>query len=452
MAAGEDRRRRAVLSRVGRVRRRLNLQVWAEALVAPMWVAVTLLVVGRVFLPVRVELIALVAITIAAFATVVRARPRRISIEQAAVIADRQAGAGGLLLTRLETAVGAWELGLNQQIKAIRLPPIRLWASARWLVLAVLFAAAGTWVPRVKHTPPSLNVAAASRVDQVIDKVEALAQEEAVPDAIETELARLQAELETGAFDATDWEATDSLEKSLDERAAQTSTTLSNAEQAAESLGQALAEAQGQEGAEAKREALEKELMKLAQDSASPQSKGTAAGEKPANAEAVRDALAKRREALAKAFGQKPGNGSSPKTASGKKGAKGTKAGGGAPSDQPGDQPSDKPGSDGTGHASHQGKGVGTGHGDAPPAELVFGGEANIDPDRLRFEALPQGKGGDDPGALYGLRAADPHVATDVPRTSSQGITAPGARAASQREGPLLPRNRVVIDRYFQSK
>ncbi len=450
MPAGEDRRRRAVLSRVGRVRRHLNVQVWAEALVAPMWVGVTLLVLGRVFLPVRVELIALVAITIAAFTTVVRARQRRISVEQAAVIADRQAGAGGLLLTRLETAVGAWELGLNQQIKAIQLPPIRLWASARWLVLAVLFAAAGISVPRVKHTPPSLNVAAASRVDQVIDKVEALAKEEVVPDAIETELARLQAELETGTFDATDWEAADSLEKSLDERAAQTSTTLSNAEQAAESLSQALAEAQGQEGAEAKRHALEKELMKLAQDSAAPQSKGTAAGEKPATAESVRDALAKRREALAKAFGQE--SGASPKTASGKKGPKGTKAGGDGPSGHPGDQPSDKPGSDGLGHASHQGKGVGTGHGDAAPAELVFGGEANIDPDRLKFEALPQGNGGDDPGELYGLRAADPHVATDVPRTGSQGTTASGARAASQREGPLLPRNRAVIDRYFQSK
>lgn len=450
MPAGEERRRRAVLSRVGRVRRHLNLQVWAEALVAPVWVGATLLVLGRVFLPVRVELLALAAITIAAVATAIRARPRRIGVEQAAVIADRQAGAGGLLLTRLETAVGAWELGLNQQIKTIRLPPIRLWASARWLVLAVLFAVAGMWVPRVSHAPRSLNVAAATRVDQVADKVEALAKEEAVPDAIETELARLQAELENGAFDATDWEAADSLDKSLNERAAQTSATLSNAEQAAESLSQALAEAQGQEGAEARRQELEKELMALAQTSASPESKGSkdpaASGEKPASAEAVRDALAKRREALAKAFGQKPGNGAPPKSATGKKGGAANLAG------QPGDKPSHQPGSEGTGHASHQGHGVGAGHGDAPPAELVFGREANIDPDRLKFEALPDGKGGDDPGALYGLRAADPHVTNDVPRAGSQGTPATGARAAGQREGPLLPRNRAVIERYFQAK
>ena len=37
MAAGEERRRHAVLSRVRRVQRRLNVQVWAEAAVAPTW-------------------------------------------------------------------------------------------------------------------------------------------------------------------------------------------------------------------------------------------------------------------------------------------------------------------------------------------------------------------------------------------------------------------------------
>ena len=228
---------------------------------------------------------------------------------------------------------------------------------------------------------------------------------------------------------------------------------LDSSEEDHSKLSQALAEAQGQEGAEARRQELEKGLMALAQTSASPESKGSkdpaAGGEKPASAEAVRDALAKRREALAKAFGQKPGNGAPPKSATGKKGAKGGAAN---PSDRPGDKPSHQPGSEGPGHASHQGHGVGAGHGDAPPAELVFGGEANIDPDRLKFEALPDGKGGDDPGALYGLRAADPQVANDVPRAGSQGTTATGARAAGQREGPLLPRNRAVIDRYFQAK
>ncbi len=454
MAAGEERRRHAVLSRVRRVQRRLNVQVWAEAAVAPTWGGVTLLVLGRVFLPVRVELVALVALTLWAFATVARARPRRVGVSEAAVVADRQAGAGGLLLTRLETPVGAWELGLNQQIKAIRLPSIRLWPSALWLLVAMVFAVAGSSVPRISHAVPALNTAAASRVDALTDKVEALAREELVPEALEAEVARLQAELDRGAFAATDWEAADSLEKSLDARAATTSAALAAWAQEADALSKALGEAQGAEGAEAQRAELEKQLMQLADKTASPLSKSSGApkpgaegAQTPPSAESVRDALAKRREALAKSFGQKPGSAAASASAPRRSGSpKGN--GRGAPSDQRGENGANE----GQGHASKQGKGSGASHADAPPAELVFGDEANIDPERLAFEPLPQGHGGDDPGELYGLRAVDPHAPTDVPASRSPGATALGARAAGQREGPLLPRNRALIERYFQSK
>ena len=46
MAAGEEKRRQAVLARISRVRSRLNLEIYSRAAVAPVWVAATLFVLG----------------------------------------------------------------------------------------------------------------------------------------------------------------------------------------------------------------------------------------------------------------------------------------------------------------------------------------------------------------------------------------------------------------------
>ncbi len=423
------------------MQRRLNVEVWLKALVAPLWVGVSLLVIGRVFLPVGVEVLAVGLVLLVATLTTVHARPRRLSLAQAAVIADRQAGAGGLLLTRLETPVGEWELGLNQQLKTLPMPKIDLVTSGRWVAFALLFGLAGSWVPRVEYAPKRLNDAAASRVDQLADKVEALAKEEAVPEAIEAELARLQAEVEQGAFNATDWEAADSLEKALNEQAAETAGELSNAERTAENLAKSLAQSQTSERAAEDRAKLEEALMKLAEGPGAkppPEARPTQSPSSRASAESLKEALAKRREALAKSFGQKPGTAQgAPKAGQGQENGTGEKGRGS---------------SDGEGHASKGAKLGGPSHGDAPPAELVFGGEANIDPDRLKFEPLPEGHGGDEPGELLGLRAANPNAPDDVPRSAATGTSAAGTQAAGHREGPLLPRNRALIERYFQSK
>ena len=448
MAAGEERRRIAVRSRVGRVQRRLNVRVWLNAAIAPVWAGVTLLVLGRLFLPIDVPLLALPLLALVVVATTVLAAQKRVSLEQAAVVADRNANAGGLLLTRLETAVGEWELGLNQQLKSLPLPPFEVRKPMQWLALALTFAVAGLWVPRAVHPAPGSNVAAGNRVEKLADKVEALAKEQPVPEAIAAELTRLQNELDQNAFDATDWEAADSLDKTLDEHAAQASKALADAEHAAASLAKSLAEAQDADASAAKREALEDALMKLG-DTASASSPSTENGasagaqkkapSSTAGAEALRDALAKRREELAKSFGQNAGK-------NGRQTAYRTGRGG----EGEGHDPSGK------GHASsgksRPGKNAGAGHGDAPPAELVFGDEARIDTSRLGFEPLPKGRGGDEPGELLGLRAANPKPALDAPISVGTGAPAAGAQAAGHREGPLLPRNRALIERYFQGE
>ena len=102
MAAGEEKRRQAVLARIARVRSRLNLEISLRAAVVPAWFAATAFVMWRVFVQRGELLFGGVALVSVFVATWWRSRKRGVSHEAAAVLADKGAGAGGLLLTRLE--------------------------------------------------------------------------------------------------------------------------------------------------------------------------------------------------------------------------------------------------------------------------------------------------------------------------------------------------------------
>ncbi len=76
-----------------------------------------------------------------------------------------------------------------------------------------------------------------------------------------------------------------------------------------------------------------------------------------------------------------------------------------------------------------------------------------MNPDRLRFEALPKGNGGDDADELYGLRAVNPSVKSGgVPSGAQAGSAAQGDQAVATPDQSMLPRNRALIQRYFDSK
>ncbi len=194
----------------------------------------------------------------------VLARRKSVRLDDAAIIADRRADAGGLLLTRLEVPIGEWELGLNQRVRAVTVPPIDARRPISWVMLALLAGAIAFWVPLpVKQVRPTSS-AAATRVDALQDKMEALAREEPDDSAAEKELERLREELDDGTFDAADWEAADTLDQALDKQAAQAQTELSKADAAAKALEDAMAAAQNGEGSAREREELEKALMELA--------------------------------------------------------------------------------------------------------------------------------------------------------------------------------------------
>ncbi|HYO57762.1 hypothetical protein [Archangium sp.] len=458
MPASDERRLQAlILAPVRRVRRRLNAVIWAEAGVAPVWAAATGCVLARLLWRDAAPWVLPVPLLAAGAWWFVRARARSVSLTHAAVLADRSAGAGGLLLTRLERPVGEWELSANQYARAMTPPPVPWKRPAGALLAALAFLAVGFLLPLPARQVRPANAAAAAKVAAVQAKAEALAREELLGAPLEEELRRLSEEVAEGRFDAADWEAADGLEKSLEARAAKAAAELAAASEAARELEESLDAATGAEAATREREALERALMALGSDNAAQPRQGQDDGRTPSgngsggtgagdggtgSAQAkqggsggtsrsrdevanLRETLERRQRELEQRFGQGAGrNGSRPGEGQGEGEGQG-------------------------GHASRQARpgknGTGRG-GESRP--LVFGDKAEMDPERLDFKPLPPGQGGEAQG-LWGLRSADPERREGGAGGGGQGTGAQGDAEAGHSAGPLLPRNRELVKRYF---
>ncbi|WNG50708.1 hypothetical protein F0U60_46230 [Archangium minus] len=455
MPASDERRLQAlILAPVRRVQRRLNAVRWVEAGVAPVWAAATGCVLIRL-LPTDIAPWVLPLPLLAAGAWwFVRAGARSVSLMHAAVLADRSAGAGGLLLTRLERSVGEWELSANQYARAVTPPPVQWKRPVGALLAALAFLVAGFLLPLPARQVRPANAAAATKVAAVQAKAEALAREEPLGSPLEEELRRLSEEVAEGRFDAADWEAADSLEKSLEARAAKAAAELASASEAARELEESLDAAAGAEAAAREREELERALMALGHDNATSQSQQGQDGDNPSGTGSggagagdggtgsgqakqggsgrsgsrsrdevaqLRETLERRQRELEQRFGQGAGrNGSRNGQGQGQQG----------------------------GHASRRvGKGAGVGRG-GESQPLVFGDKAEMDPERLAFKPLPEGQGGEAQG-LWGLKSAEPDAREGGGGGGGQGTSAQGDAEAGHSSGPLLPRNRELVKRYF---
>lgn len=503
MAASEERRLEAlVLAPVRRVQRRLNAVVWAQAGIAPVWAAATACVLVRLLLREATVYVLPVPLALGGLWWVRRARARRVSLAQASVMADRAAGAGGLLLTRLERPVGEWELLVNQQARAVRPPEVRWRRPVGALFAALLFLGVGFLLPLPARKERPLSAAAAAKVAAVQAKAEALAKEEALGAPMQEELRRLAQEVAEGRFDSADWEAADALEGKLDAKAAEAAAQLAKAAEAAKELEDALGAAGGAEKASREREALEQALMALGHDGADGEGKpsegahGTAqtglsgedggstqgsegqgaqaglsggdGGTRGANGQGaqaghsgtrsqeqladLRESLERRRKELEQRFGQgRPGDSRESSGNSRQGSGRDARAGRQGSGRQGQGQGQDGSGQGQDGHASRnvrQGDGSGVGRG-GESRPLVFGGQAEMDPDRLAFQPLPEGHGGES-AELWGLKAADPQAHGGRPSGSAgQGTGARGDATAGHTAAPLLPRNRELVKRYF---
>ncbi|TQF17817.1 hypothetical protein FJV41_01330 [Myxococcus llanfairpwllgwyngyllgogerychwyrndrobwllllantysiliogogogochensis] len=519
MAASEERRLQAlVLAPVRRVQRRLNAFAWAQASLVPLWATVTACVLARLLLRGAVVW-ALPPLVLAGLAwCFLRARTRGVSLEHAAVLADRSANAGGLLLTRLERPMGEWELSVNQLVRDVKLPVVAWRRPVGALLGALLFLLVGFLLPLpAPKGPRAPHAAAAAKVDAVKAQAEALAREEPLGEAVEDELRRLAEEVAAGRFDSGDWEAADSLEQRLAERAAEAAVELAQASEAARDLEEALGAAGGAESSSREREALERALMGLegegeGEDSQGPGEASAHSGEgqqgpqgedpngtqgtsqsgqqgtsqsgqqgtadsegskaqsqarRQAQARAqasgapdqiseLRRSLERRQQSLSQRFEPREGQGaqaSSQRSGSRRKQGARQRSEGASRPGQDGEQQGEGQGEGQgqTGNEGHASRGVrrGTGTQGGGPSPLVFGGEAEMDPDRLSFEPLPEGQGGE-AGELWGLEAADPRRGTgSAGAAGSRGTSARGEATAGPGAQPLLPRNRDLVKRYF---
>jgi hypothetical protein len=163
----------------------------------------------------------------------------------------------------------------------------------------------------------------------------------------------------------------------------------------------------------------------------------------------LRRALAQRREQLSKSFGQNSGSRQASSHHQGQEQSQGQ--GRGAGKEQ---GPGQQLGQEGqVGDSEHASRGV---EGDAAASrggganELVFGGQAEMDPDRLAFDALPPGHGGEGQ-ELFGLRAANPKANPNPQVAPGSGAAAVGAQGAGYDEGVMRPRNRMLVQRYFDT-
>lgn len=511
-----------MLAPVRRVQRRLNAVAWAQASVVPLWATVTACVLARLLL--RDACVWLLPPLVLAGLTWgwLRAHARGVSLEQAAVLADRSANAGGLLLTRLERPVGEWELTVNQLVRDVK-PPVVAWRRpVGALSGALVFLLVGFLLPLpAPRGPRAPHAAAAAKVEAVKAQAEALAQEEPLGEAVEDELRRLAEEVAAGRFDSGDWEAADSLERRLAERAAEAAAELAQASEAARELEEALGAAGGAESASREREALERALMGLnPSEAASGESRpegaqgqgetsarsgegqqgqqgqdpngtqgpspsgqqGTAESEEQAQRQAqaraqaagspdqiseLRQSLERRQQSLSQRFAPREGQGrqaSSQRSGSRQKQGARERGEGASRPGQDGEQRGEGEGQgegEGEGQGQGQGRGQrnsghasrgtrsGTGTEGGGPSPLVFGGQAEMDPDRLAFEPLPEGQGGE-AGELWGLEAADPRRSAGASGgAGSKGTSARGEATAGPGAQPLLPRNRDLVKRYF---
>ncbi|ATB43499.1 hypothetical protein CYFUS_008979 [Cystobacter fuscus] len=447
MPASEERRLQAlVLAPVRRVQRRLHTARFAEAGVVPVWAAATACVLGRLLLRDAFVWALPVPLLASGVWWFLRARARRVSLAHAAVLADRSAGAGGLLLTRLERPVGEWELAANQYARAVTPPAVAWRRPVGALLAALVFLAVGLLLPLPARAVRPANAAAAAKVDAVRAKAEALAHEESPGSAVDEELRRLAEEVAEGRFDAADWEAADRLEQSLDAQAARAASELASASEAARELESALDAASGAEAATREREALESALMKVGspgegEPGEAPRtgevgSAGSQGQETPRSRAEVADlraTLERRQRELERRFGQ----------GEGRKGARSDREQGEGEGEGEGEGSS-------RGHASRgagKGKGVGKGGGEETQP-LVFGEKAEMDPERLAFKPLPKGQGGEAAG-LWGLKAVEPERREAGPGGGARGEGARGDAEAGHSTGPLLPRNRELVKRYF---
>ncbi len=482
-----------------RARRHFNRGVLLRASVIPAWAAASLFGIYRLAIGPFSLLVGGVALLLALGFLLWRFRRLAWTTDQAAVLLDRAAGAGGLLLALSERPDPRWSERLTPKLQKVDLPREPVRRQAAGIVGAFCFAAVALAFPEAQPPARPLQNAAESRVNALDEKAELLAEENALAENLAEELARLQEEARSGSFDAADWEASDVVESALSDAAASRESALADAEAAARELEAAMESNAGVEELARAKEALEDALASLGDSSSASEQGDSKSGEgqksetgeagqqeqageqgqsgqqsgqqkqsgqqgekgsgqqsgqkqsgqkqagnmkSPADAKAMAESLQKRREALQQAFNRQQSLAQSQKSSR----PKGEKQSGGqcphsdhsaAQCPNAGQGEGESEGESGSG-APTRGGGV---------APVTYGQEVQVQAERLKLESLPQSED-EQADQLLGIERHAPRT-PDAYAPTAPGVTGSGADGVGPRQAPVPPRHRELLRRYF---
>jgi UPF0716 family protein affecting phage T7 exclusion len=432
------------------LRRHLDLEVLLRVAAAPAWIAAAAFAAWRLLVGLQIPVAGALAAAFALLAVALRFRRNAWTERDALVLLDRAAGAGGLALSLAETSGPQWHQRMAQQLAAARPPPRELGRPALALAGAAAFVALSLLLPRYQRALTPIQTAAESHVKAAELAAEKVAAEEKLDPALLAELEKLRQQAESGAFDASDWAALDAVNEALEQAASQQASDLAQAEMAARKLAEALDSKAGDEAEQRAREQLDNALAQTGEQRGDEEGekgaaaqagqpgkgkpgegkKGTAGKGKTtktsAQARELAQALAERRRAMESCSGGRYGQGEDGQGQSSKSGES---------HDHRESDRADQPGSG----APTRGPGA---------APVTFGPLHPIDPDKLLLDQLEKNAEGD-PSELEGVRKVSPKPG-EPSEGGTLGTPAAGPDGLVPETGPLAPRHRELVKRYFQ--
>ena len=441
------------------LRRHLDLEVLLRVTAAPAWVAAAAFAAWRLLVGIQSPVAGAAAAAFALAAVALRFRRDAWTERQALVMLDRAAGAGGLALSLAEASGPQWQEALAQKLASAQLPPRELGRPALAILGAAAFVAASLFLPRYQRALTPIQTAAESHVSAAELSAEKINQEEKLDPALLAELEKLRRQAESGAFDASDWAALDAANEALEQAASEKASDLAQAEMAAQKLADALDSKAGDEAEQRAREQLDDALAQVGEPGDGQEGEKGEKGQKGEKGEKAQAGEAGQAAAGKQGEGKK-GTGKAKDTRSAAQarelakalaarrqtmeGCSGSKPGEGQGQSSTYGESHDHSESSGEGQTGQGGTSRGPG-----AAPVTFGPLHPIDPDRLLLDQLEKNAEGD-PSELEGVRKVAPKPG-DPAAGGTLGAPTAGPDGLVPEAGPLAPRHRDLVKRYFGS-
>jgi hypothetical protein len=168
---------------------------------------------------------------------------RRLSHPDLLAWADREAAAGGLLLTLDECPDPHWQPLAEARLREVETPRLRLHERTRLFLPALLFFGLSALVPPAEIASPPFRDAGERFTASIEERIARMEKEELLEkkegEALRRDLEALRRDLEREGLGARQWEALDSMRRGLSERLNAHARDMARAAQAGQEAGTA---------------------------------------------------------------------------------------------------------------------------------------------------------------------------------------------------------------------